>query len=124
VIDSDKSNAAARINDTKKRVKEEFDKGPGFAWITKGREIENYVQPAILESAVKRIYPRAVRLHGTSQFDHSLFYRTAGRKIVDDVDKVRIAREVVRSPSDLDVLDLRPMMTKLIKFIRDSNDFE
>jgi predicted ATP-dependent endonuclease of OLD family len=124
VIDSDKSSLTARINDTKKRVKAEFDKGPGFAWITKGREIENYIQTAVLESAVKQVHSRAVRLENTGQFDHSLFYRTVGRKIVEDVDKVKIACEVVRSLANLDVLDLRAMVNKVITFITASNDFE
>jgi predicted ATP-dependent endonuclease of OLD family len=47
LIDSDKKNANSKINDTKKRLKEEFDQGPGFTWITKGREIENYLEPVV-----------------------------------------------------------------------------
>ena len=43
VIDSDKKYANTRINDTKKRVKEEFESLGLFCWITKGKEIENYL---------------------------------------------------------------------------------
>lgn len=49
VIDSDKTGPKAAINSTKERLREEFSKDSGLAWITKGREIENYVdhcQPA------------------------------------------------------------------------------
>ena len=43
VIDSDKTSRSKPINDTKKRIKEEFEKLQLFCWITKGNEIENYV---------------------------------------------------------------------------------
>lgn len=43
VIDSDKKSSSAKINDTKKRIKQEFEKNKLFCWITKGKEIENYL---------------------------------------------------------------------------------
>jgi len=43
VIDSDKTSRSKPINDTKKRIQAEFDKLNLFCWITKGKEIENYV---------------------------------------------------------------------------------
>ena len=43
VIDSDKRNQQVRINETKKRVIGEFKDLNMFHWITKGKEIENYI---------------------------------------------------------------------------------
>ena len=43
VIDSDKKSENERINKTKSRIKKEFDSINGFCWITKGKEIENYI---------------------------------------------------------------------------------
>ncbi len=43
VIDSDKHRSNASINATKKRIKDEFSKGSYLCWITKGKEIENYL---------------------------------------------------------------------------------
>jgi len=40
VIDSDRTKKGERINKTKSRVCKEFDKGPGFAWVTQGREFK------------------------------------------------------------------------------------
>lgn len=40
IIDSDRAESHGRLNATKSRVIKEFDKGPGFAWVTKGREIK------------------------------------------------------------------------------------
>ncbi|MGA7955268.1 MAG: hypothetical protein WCA07_17285 [Gloeobacterales cyanobacterium] len=49
VIDSDREQEDSSINGTKQRIVEEFNTGAGFAWVTKGREIENYVGPNSLE---------------------------------------------------------------------------
>lgn len=43
VIDSDKRNRQASINETKKRIVQEFKDHELFSWVTKGKEIENYV---------------------------------------------------------------------------------
>lgn len=43
VIDSDKRNRQASINETKKRVVGEFEGLNMFNWVTKGKEIENYI---------------------------------------------------------------------------------
>jgi hypothetical protein len=122
VIDSDRSAPKKHINQTKKRVREEFNKGPGFAWITKGREIENYVEPELLEEAVKRVHPQAVRLASTGPYDKCLHYTTSKGELRDRVDKVKVAREVASEHAQLDVLDLRQMISKLVGFIRESND--
>ena len=51
VIDSDKRTSNSKINDTKKRVKKEFQKCSAFCWITKGKEIENYLNKESIERA-------------------------------------------------------------------------
>ena len=48
VIDSDKKSANSSINNTKKRIKEECGNSIEV-WITKGREIENYVPKEIID---------------------------------------------------------------------------
>lgn len=49
VIDSDKRNQAMPLNSTKKRIIEEFDKLDMFCWVTKGKEIENYIPKEAIE---------------------------------------------------------------------------
>jgi putative ATP-dependent endonuclease of the OLD family len=46
VIDSDKREDAAPINATKRRVVDEVTTTGGIAWVTRGKEIENYVPKA------------------------------------------------------------------------------
>jgi predicted ATP-dependent endonuclease of OLD family len=123
VIDSDRVSARAKLNDTKTRVRHEFDEGPGFAWITKGREIENYIAPELLEGSVKATHKNAVRLVKTGPFDRCYLYKKTSGKVVDEVDKVKVAHEVVKTEAGLDVLDLRKSINRLVKFIKSANDF-
>ncbi|MCF6412020.1 hypothetical protein [Pseudalkalibacillus salsuginis] len=50
IIDSDKRYINQPINDTKKRIKQEFNEVNSFCWITKGKEIENYLPKTTIES--------------------------------------------------------------------------
>ena len=52
LIDSDKKNKQASINTTKKRIEEEANKNNILCWITKGREIENYVPEKLVKEII------------------------------------------------------------------------
>lgn len=52
IMDSDKRNRQSKLNDTKKRVIEEFGKLGMFCWVTNGKEIENYISCAALSKAL------------------------------------------------------------------------
>ena len=134
VIDSDRASAHARINDTKTRIQKEFDEHGGYAWVTKGQEVENYVPHSLLQSAVAKVYGDA---YGTSssggQFDHALYFeRRAPKKSRTkqpsatmeerNVDKVKVAREVCRHSADLSMFDIEKRIKELVTFIRAAND--
>ncbi|MCH7349566.1 ATP-binding protein [Aeromonas sp. MR7] len=51
LIDSDKRNKSSRINDTKKRIISEFEDIKAFCWLTKGKEIENYIPTGSIKNA-------------------------------------------------------------------------
>ncbi len=51
VMDSDKKARSTPIRETKKRVKAEFDNKGFFCWISKGKEIENYVAVEAINAA-------------------------------------------------------------------------
>lgn len=53
VIDSDKTNSKKRINQTKLRIKKEFNKNKAIVWITQGKEIENYLSRNIFKKVYK-----------------------------------------------------------------------
>ena len=121
VIDSDRSTSDEAINATKQKVVDEFEQGPGFAWVTQGREIENYVAPGLMKQAVKAACPKAKELATRDSFGHSWHYKTDSGEIREDGDKVKIARQVCLAETSLDVLGLKSQITKLVDFIRKSN---
>lgn len=50
LIDSDKRNQRSSINDTKQRLKDELSRIGAVCWITKGKEIENYIPASAVDS--------------------------------------------------------------------------
>jgi hypothetical protein len=121
LIDSDKGKPNSHINATKRRIADEFDLGPGFAWITKGREIENYISPEIVEGAIRAIATEDAVICGRSAFDDLLAYRPGAKSKPKSADKVKVARKITEQPAELDVLDLRKQLTKLVEFIDQCN---
>ncbi|SEO61849.1 ATP-dependent endonuclease [Nitrosovibrio sp. Nv6] len=121
VIDSDSTKAGAAVNATKHRLKEEFDAGPGYTWITAGREIENYIAPDQLKEAIKKTRPSAKALSKFGRYDNCLSILTKSEK-KSMASKVDIAKFIVNNFfSDLTLLDLKDQVERLIGFIRESN---
>lgn len=48
LIDSDKRNQQTPVNATKQRIKDEFISMGAYCWITKGKEIENYISESVV----------------------------------------------------------------------------
>lgn len=48
LIDSDKRSQQTPINETKQRIKDEFSDMGAHCWVTKGKEIENYIPAAVV----------------------------------------------------------------------------
>ncbi|QKM57706.1 ATP-dependent nuclease [Burkholderia glumae] len=128
VMDSDKSSADAEINDTKKRLLKEFSTNGGVAWLTDGREIENYVEPDCLQAAAKAVYADGyVNAYKVGDFEHSFyFYRRKkaegdGCELFKEVDKVKLARQVCASEHSIDHLGLRARLERVVDMIRQAN---
>ena len=134
VMDSDEAAPHPRVNATRLRLKHEFELHGSVAWITKGREIENYIDRTRLQRAVKRVYGDT---YGSAQpispFDHALHFRrdTPRRRIKGspspevierDVDKVKVSRAIAGDGArDLDVLDLHDRLFESVKMINSAN---
>ena len=123
IIDSDRSKARQRLNNTKTRVRKEIEAGPGIAWVTKGREIENYISQPTIEKIIKLVHRDVKHVFPSNDFEHRLFFKDSKGK-EKTADKVKVAHKVVDEPVDLDVLDLKVMINKLVRFIKDSNEIE
>jgi predicted ATP-dependent endonuclease of OLD family len=124
VIDSDKKEESNILNATKSRVVKEFGRGASVAWVTAGREIENYIQYDVLQEAVKITHENNYeRPASGGRYDHSLYFVKIGKGDVLEtiVDKVKVAKIVCRKPADLTVLDLRDRVGEIVEMIRAAN---
>jgi len=122
MFDSDKSSPYAKLSLTKQRLREEFDAGPGFAWVTKGREVENYLNEALVEAAVLAVHPSAGALASCGQWANLLKYNKIKGGDVKEASKVKVAQHYTSSNiADLNCLDLKKQMEKLRVFILESN---
>ncbi|HLO98352.1 MAG TPA: ATP-binding protein, partial [Fimbriimonas sp.] len=121
VIDSDKEKKGARINATKKRLQAEFDSGPGYAWVTEGREIENYLNPENIKVAIRDSHPSATSTSAFGQFDNTLKITTKSQK-ASQASKVDVAKYVTNNFTvDFGRLDLKKQIQSLVSFIKASN---
>jgi len=122
VIDSDRKKVGQRMNATKLRVKREFDSDEveGFAWVTHGYTIENYVPLNMLREAAALVNPsRRFAWRGT-RFENPL----PNPNGVTAYDKSAIARRVISTwDSGVDFPDdLGAQISRLVAHIRAANN--
>ena len=120
LIDSDKRAPRGSINKTKRRVRDEIQTGAGYAWITSGYTIENYVPVRLLKEAVVAAHPSAA-MEEYGRYDNPL-----GGGVVKSpahLDKVAVARQVGRRSDSTTAwqFDLEIRIRGLIDFIHDAN---
>ena len=122
VVDSDKRSEFATINNTKKRIRKEINDHGGHFWITKGREIENYIDKNTSERFFKSkcitnpgifddYYDWAKTEFGKSAEKHKNKKAAFANKISENMDK-----------SILDNLDLGRQISQIVRFIGRAND--
>jgi hypothetical protein len=121
LIDSDKTSKRSKLNLTKQRILTEFDSTRGLAWVTQGREIENYIPTEVMSTALQTAYPKFSRRSMTGLFDHVLPFYDSANKEITRVDKVKIARLVCESPPDFMQLDLKKRINSLVSYIKEAN---
>jgi hypothetical protein len=119
IIEGDRSAALKPLNGTKMRLIEEFDQGPGHAWVTAGREIENYLQPDHVHQAILAVAPNARPASRGMRYARML--ATEGGSGRRDISKVEIAqslamREKLRSQGGR--YDLADRVPRIVSFIR------
>lgn len=117
VIDSDKQAPDESLNASKTRVIEEFEQSPeiGFAWVTEGYTIENYLPKEILTEAAAKF--RRTPLRPPTDRYTNPFHKIR-------IDKARLANEVCAVwPSHADDLpdDLRRQVLRCVQAIRQAN---
>lgn len=134
LMDSDKSDSDQTIGKAKQSIVDAFAYGDdGIAWVTEGREIENYVPHDLLQRKVREVHSNSYdKPHTGGPYDHALHYvrkPKADEDTLEDhdliktsgIDKVKVARLVCDEEADLRVLDLQDRITELVNYIRKAN---
>lgn len=116
VMDSDLDDEKDQIRLTKQRIKKEFEEKNMFVWITKGREIENYISSGDLN-----------KFYGKDKYKDVGKYEKFSEYISNDeqsfkYEKVEFANAISSYLSNLDVLDLKEMITEVVKRIKEWNN--
>jgi len=123
IIDSDKSSETDNLNATKERLIKEFNNGPGFTWVTEGREIENYINYSDLEKCILAIHNNAIRIKNKSQWSPLLKYISKIDNNIHIANKVKAARYYVDNfKPNYNILDLEEQIEKIIGFITLANN--
>jgi len=120
VIDSDIKVNKNSINKTKRRIVNEFRKNNYFSWVTKGKEIENYISENDLINAVK-----TVAKSKDIEIDYGELKPLNVYKIKEktkEIDKILLARTITKSKLDMNVLDLKERINELIIRIKEANN--
>jgi len=124
VIDSDKKTADDEINDTKKRVRDEFARNSDFVWITQGKEIEHYLKPELIQATLVDLYGEDIKIIKYSEYKNCIKFCKKGEEQYKVADKVKLASRIVQKEADLSVLDLDDKIVSLIQYIRKSNGLD
>ena len=124
IMDSDKKAQQTPLNANKDRIIEEFNTINGVSWVTKGREIENYIPSDIRLNAIKAVHKSAVSFSEDQESKYAKPLNYINKEDVtktDGFDKVRIAKEAIAQKPELDVLDLSEKMEELVAYIWSAN---
>ncbi len=112
IMDRDGFSSVQKLNKTKRRVNDEI--GEGKYWVTKGREIENYITGSSISNWLKI---ESLELDPDTKIGEQI------KKIENapnyDSDKVKYMTQISQyiNQSDLETLDLKQNLVKLITII-------
>ena len=118
VIDSDKTSRSTKINETKKRIMAEFDALSMFHWVTKGKEIENYLPKQAIEGMFEITIKKACTQYQLFPEFIKKYYKSFSSK------KVPFANEIkgfITKEDSIGMLDLKKQVEQLYKQIQKWN---
>ena len=118
VMDSDKTSRSTKINETKKRIVAEFDTLSMFHWVTKGKEIENYLPKQAIEGMFEITIKKACMQYQLFPEFIKKYYKSFSSK------KVPFANEIkgfITKEDSIGMLDLKKQVEQLYKQIQKWN---
>lgn len=117
VIDSDRRTKKAKINSTKARIRDEFEKINGFCWITQGKEMENYL-PAV---AINQKYGTQKSNIGQYELFPDYIEKIAKNFSNQKVSFAKGVVEYITLENSREMLDLEKQIKKLYETIKQWN---
>ncbi|AZQ60246.1 hypothetical protein EJ994_16070 [Maribacter sp. MJ134] len=116
VMDRDGFSNQSKINSTKSRIKQEL--GDRNSWVTKGREIENYLTSKTIKSWLGI---EKMRIDSNKKLE-DIIAKVSTKKYASA--KSRFSSEIVKHIEivDLDILDLKLKINQLVKKIKTWNE--
>lgn len=122
LIDSDKRNKHVQINKTKKRIREEFKENNSLCWITKGKEIENYLP----KEAISRYFNLTIenQIDPYMDFAEYLDNIQSGEGSKYKAKKALFAEKIsphIVKEDIKELLDLNEKIRKVLYYIREWN---
>lgn len=123
LLDSDRKQSDDPLGLIKDRIVNEFNQGPGFAWVTAGRSIENYYSPNTVIEAMKKLHPRSIIAKDEAVGRFTLLAKLESNNgIRRDAKKVDIAELLIDTNAQpVADLDLETKLEALIGFIKEAN---
>lgn len=115
IIDSDKKYQSAQINSTKKRIVKEFDNLNMFCWVTKGKEIENYISKQAVEMMLNVEIKDACQPYQLFPDFIEKYYKGFSNQKVLFADKIK---EFITEGNSAEILDLKKQTKSLYKQIQ------
>jgi putative ATP-dependent endonuclease of the OLD family len=115
MADSNKSKKSSQVDKNTKRLSEEANKSC-FGWLTKGREIENYLPTALVLSEAGVAFP-------IDEYTDIYEATRAARKTKNEMNKVAFAHKILPqlSKENMYILDLSDQLDRCMSLIRKWN---
>jgi len=116
IIDRDGKSITTKINETKKRISNEI--GANNSWITKGREIENYLSDETITKWLlkKHKYKVVFKNNKDVKLEDSITNSSSKIKLKYNLKKTLFANEIIEyvDNNSLEILDLEDKLNSLI----------
>lgn len=123
VMDRDGKSIKTKLNHTKERIAKEI--GENKIWITRGREIENYITKNTIETWLDKLYDIKTNIDLNHNLKFETFFENISKtnKIKYNLNKNKCASEIVEfiTMADISNLDLKPKIEQIINLIKSWN---
>lgn len=123
VMDRDGKTISQKLNDTKLRIQNEL--GINNVWVTKGREIENYLSNNSIKDWLEKNYKMKSNFENeiNTKLEESISGVANSKKIKYNLNKNKYASEIIQfiNQEDLNILDLNSNILNLVETIKKWN---